>query len=72
MNTISASNYKKFIRTKPKTDVKSKLLECYYNLASAFLKKVAAVLLPHRSRVDYKIYLKNDEDPPYKKLYPLS
>jgi len=60
MNAILASNYKKFIKIKLKTDIKSKLLEYYYNLASAFSKKAAVELLLYRPRVNYKIYLKDN------------
>ena len=60
MNAISANNFKKFIKGKPKTNIKLKLLECYYDLASTFLKKAATELPPYRPRVDYKVNLKDN------------
>ena len=60
MNAILASDFKKFIKGKPETDVKLKLLEYYYDLASTFLKKATTELPPYRLGVDYKIYTKDD------------
>ena len=60
MNAILADDFEKFIKKKLETDVKSKLLECYYDLASAFSKKVATELPPYRPSIDYKIHLKDN------------
>ena len=60
MNAILVNNFEKFIKKKLEIDVKSKLLEYYYDLASVFSKKVATELPPYRPSIDYEIYLKDN------------
>jgi hypothetical protein len=54
-------------------DVLDKLSACYHDLANAFSKKDAGTLPPHRSGINYKIYLKPEgkAKPLFRKPYPM-
>ena len=60
MNAILAEDFEKFMKGKPETDVKSKLPKEYHDLASAFSKKAATELPPHRPRIYYEINVRDD------------